>query len=53
MQINFFRVTVYGPDGYEKEHFDFHSKAAQLAKYYELIEQGYKRDDLEKTTYYF
>ena len=53
MNIAFFRLTVYGADGYEKEHFDFDSKAAQLSKFYELIAQGYKRDDLEKTTYYF
>lgn len=53
MKISFFRITVYGTDGYEKEHFDFHSKAAQLAKFYELIEAGYKRRDLEKETCYF
>ena len=53
MKIAFFRLTVYDADGYEKEHFDFHSKAAQLSKFYELIAQEYKRDDLEKTTFYF
>lgn len=45
MKIAFFRLTVFGADGYEKEHFDFDSKAA---KFYELIARGYKRDDLEK-----
>lgn len=53
MHIAFFRLTVYGKDGYEREHFDFHGKTTQLAKFYELLAEDYKREDLEKTTFYF
>jgi|GEM_PF-5330383 len=33
MKIAFFRLTVYGADGYEKEPFDFDSKAANCPNF--------------------
>lgn len=45
-----FHVELYGADELLVSEWDFDTKAEQLAKYYELIAAGHKRDDVVKLT---
>jgi len=45
-----FHVELYGDDDFLKEDWSFETKAEQLAKYYTLISEGYKRKNITKFT---
>ena len=45
-----FIVTNYDADGLEIKTWEFSTKKAQMNKYQELVEDGYRKCDLEKRT---
>ena len=54
MRRKVFVVEVYGSDDFLIEDFVFETKVGQLAKYYDLLQRGYKRADvLKRTTWWY
>ena len=45
-----FHVELYGVNDFLIEDWSFDTKAEQLAKYYTLISEGYKRANVQKFT---
>jgi len=43
-------IELYGKDELLIEEWFFDKKNEQLAKYYELLSNGYKKDDIVKLT---